>query len=391
LRPAAASHARSDEKSDGDFVLNAVEVAGLQHRYPSYDKKPAAAANALDGVSLEVANGEFFVLLGPSGCGKTTLLRCIAGLERPTGGTIRLAGATVVSPDTFVQTNRRSIGMVFQDYAIWPHMTVFQNVAFPLAVGRRMPKSEMRRRVLETLEKVNLAHLAERDATQLSGGQQQRVSLARALVREPAVLLLDEPLSNLDAALRERMRTELRRIQGSFGITSILVTHDQVEALSMGTRIALMSNGKVEQLGSPRDLYERPQSRFAAEFIGIASFYEGTIAETKVDGDADRYVIETGLGMITARSRQARAKGETATLGFRPEHVVVRADGPISNLNEFTGVVRSAVYVGNGVDLHIEAGGGLLRATVASNAGPFGVGDRVRVELPAAYAVVVAS
>jgi iron(III) transport system ATP-binding protein len=371
--------------------LNAVEVAGLYHRYPSYDKKSGVVTNALDGISLEIAHGEFFVLLGPSGCGKTTLLRSIAGLERPSEGTITLAGTTVFSPDTFVQTNRRRIGMVFQDYAIWPHMTVFQNVAFPLKVGKRMPGSEIRRRVEDTLEKVNLGHLAGRYATQLSGGQQQRVSLARALVREPSVLLLDEPLSNLDAALRERMRTRLRQIQSSFGVTSILVTHDQVEALSMGTRIALMRGGRIEQIGSPRDLYERPESRFVAEFIGTASFYEGTVVESGAGGDADRCVIETSLGKISATSRQARATGQAATLAFRPEHVIVRADGAISDANEFTGIVRDSMYVGSGVDLHIEAGGGMLRATVRADDGPFGVGETVRVTLPARYAVVLGS
>ncbi|CUR58433.1 Putative Spermidine/putrescine ABC transporter (ATP binding protein) [metagenome] len=368
--------------------MNTVEVEGLFH---NYGLKGAKTPNAIDGVSLDIAEGEFFVLLGPSGCGKTTLLRCIAGLEHPTAGTIRLDGTPVVSDGKFVPTSRRSIGMVFQDYAIWPHMTVSKNVAFPLRVGKRMPKAEIDRRVNEALALVRLDHLAKRPATQLSGGQQQRVSLARALVREPSVLLLDEPLSNLDAALRGQMREELRRIQKEVGITAIMVTHDQTEALSMGSRVALMEAGKVAQVGTPRDLYERPASQFVAEFIGSTTFFEGSVLETQVDEKPNRYVIETALGKILAVSRQPWDKGDAATLTFRPEHVLVRNAGPLTTPNEFPGVVRSSAYFGDGIELQVEAGGQLLRAKVAADEGPFEIGDTVNVEIPFRYAVVVAS
>ncbi|CUR58417.1 Putative Spermidine/putrescine ABC transporter (ATP binding protein) [metagenome] len=369
--------------------MNTVEIENLHH---NYTKKGSGAPNAIDDVSFEVADGEFFVLLGPSGCGKTTTLRCVAGLERPTGGTIRLNGTPVVQGGSkYVPTNKRNIGMVFQDYAIWPHMTVFQNVAFPLTVGKRLPKGELKRRVEETLKLVRLDHLAGRHGTQLSGGQQQRVSLARALVREPAVLLLDEPLSNLDAALRERMRTELRSIQQNVGITTMLVTHDQVEALSMATRIALMQDGKIAQLGTPRELYERPASRFVAEFIGSGTIYDGNVVTTSVEGHPNRYVIETTLGKVTAVSRQPWTVGDAASLAFRPEHVEVRLGGPITKQNEFSGVVRNALYLGNGVDLHIEAGGQLLRASVTAEDESFNIGDTVNLELPVKHAVVIAS
>jgi iron(III) transport system ATP-binding protein len=368
--------------------LNIVEVEDLRH---CYGRKASSTPNAIDGVSLDIADGEFFVLLGPSGCGKATLLRCIAGLERPTAGVIRLGGSAVVSPGTFVPTNRRSIGMVFQDYAIWPHMTVFKNVAFPLRVEGGVAKAEVRRRVDEALALVRLDHLADRPATQLSGGQQQRVSLARALVRRPSVLLLDEPLSNLDAALRHQMREELRRIQQEVGITAVMVTHDQVEALSMGSRVALMEAGTVAQVGSPRDLYERPASRFVAEFIGSATFYPGRVTATNVDGKPNRYLIETALGEMTAVSREPWTAGDDATLTFRPEHALVRLGETPGAPNQFPGVVRGSSYFGDGIELTIEAGGQVLRAKVATDEGPFDTDAKVTVELPHRYAVVVAS
>ncbi|MEO8856638.1 MAG: ABC transporter ATP-binding protein, partial [Burkholderiaceae bacterium] len=236
-----------------------------------YASSAGPSAPALDGVSFEVGEGEFFTLLGPSGCGKTTTLQCIAGLEEPSGGRITMGGQTVFStdPKVLVPANRRDLGMVFQSYAIWPHMTVFDNVAFPLIHGpRKAAKSDIPARVHEALARVQLDHLADRPAPMLSGGQQQRVALARALVHAPRLLLLDEPLSNLDAKLRDLMRGELRSLVKSLGITTIFVTHDQVEAMSMSDRVALMRDGRIAQLGAPRDIYLKPTSAFTASFLG---------------------------------------------------------------------------------------------------------------------------
>src|SRR5687767_9366409 len=221
---------------------------------------------AVEDISFTVEEGRFFTLLGPSGCGKTTTLRCLAGLERPESGTIRLDDRVLSGDARFVPTHARDIGMVFQSYAIWPHMSVFDNVAFPLEVAEPRPgKPEIARAVAEALALVGLEGLEDRPAPQLSGGQQQRLALARALVRKPKLLLLDEPLSNLDAKLRERMRIELRQLQRRLGITTIYVTHDQGEALFLSHRIAVMHAGKIVQEGAPRDLYREPASGFVAD------------------------------------------------------------------------------------------------------------------------------
>ncbi len=236
--------------------------------------------DALRSINLEVAEGEFCVLLGPSGCGKTTTLRCVAGLERPDGGEIEIAGKLVNSPArrVFVATERRELGMVFQSYAIWPHMNVFQNVAFPLTQGRtRHSKADVADRVENALKRVQLDGLGERPATDLSGGQQQRVAMARAMVTEPKILLMDEPLSNLDARLREQMRVELRKITKSIGVTTLYVTHDQAEALSLGDRVCVMNAGEILQIAPPHDVYEKPASLFVAQFVGEMNFVKGTV------------------------------------------------------------------------------------------------------------------
>src|SRR6266852_2787889 len=244
-----------------------LRVDGLYTEYPN---ERGEIVKAAQDVTFTVPEGKLFTLLGPSGCGKTTTLRSIAGLERPRVGEIAVNERVVYSSSKgiFVMPNRRGFGMVFQSYAIWPHMTVFQNAAFPLEVAeKRKSRQEIRDKVVRVLGAVQLDHLADREATKLSGGQQQRLALARALVMEPALLLLDEPLSNLDAKLRERMRFELKRIQREIGITCIYVTHDQVEALAMSNEVAVMRDGKVEQVGKPREIYEAPMTRFVADFI----------------------------------------------------------------------------------------------------------------------------
>ena len=276
--------------------MAAIRVDQLLHQYSDRGK----AVTAVDHVSFEVEENQFYTLLGPIGCGKTTTLRCIAGLELPTSGTIELGGTVVVSDRGIVPTHRRDIGMVFQDYAVWPHMSVFDNVAFPLKVGKRLASSVVKERVYEALSLVNMEQYIDRRATQLSGGQQQRLSLARALVRQPAVLLLDEPLSNLDAKLREQMRKELRLIQRRLKVTTIFVTHDQVEALSMSNRIAVMKDGVIVQEGSPRDIYLAPNSEFVAAFIGATNFIRGTVTGAGlIPGE---YTLDTSVGRLVCRT-----------------------------------------------------------------------------------------
>src|ERR687898_1511742 len=274
--------------------------------------------NALKGIDLEVSEGEFCVLLGPSGCGKTTTLRCVAGLERPDGGEIEISGRLVNSPKSriFVPAEKRQIGMVFQSYAIWPHMNVFQNVAFPLTQGqKRVSKSSVTERVRAALKRVQLDGLEDRPATDLSGGQQQRVAMARAIVTDSKVLLMDEPLSNLDARLREQMRVELRKITKSIGVTTLYVTHDQAEALSLGDRVCVMNAGDILQIAAPNEVYTRPANLFVAQFVGEMNFVKGKVAGARQ--------VESPLGLIAASIPNGVAKGANIILAIRPEHVKV--------------------------------------------------------------------
>jgi ABC-type Fe3+/spermidine/putrescine transport system ATPase subunit len=248
-------------------------LRGLEKRYGS--------VAAVDGIDLELREGEFVSLLGPSGCGKTTTLRMIAGFIEPTAGTIVMDGQTLSSPSGALPPEKRGMSMIFQSYAVWPNMTVEQNVAFGLEL-RKLPREEVRRRVGEILEVVQMRHLAARYPAELSGGQQQRVALARAIVIQPQVLLLDEPLSNLDANLREEMRFEIRRLHDEFRITTVYVTHDQAEAMVTSDRIAVMNQGRIEQVADPHTLYNRPKTRFVAGFIGRTNFIEGTSANGEI-------------------------------------------------------------------------------------------------------------
>ncbi len=278
-----------------------------------------AAVPVVKDVTFTIEPGMFYSLLGPSGCGKTTTLRCVAGLERSNGGVISLDGEVLSTGTAHVSPDKRDIGMVFQNYAIWPHMTVFANAIFPLQVaGSRLPKQEARKRAMESLELVQLDHLAQRPATALSGGQQQRLALARALAHRPRLLLLDEPLSNLDAKLRDTMRNELRSLQRTLGISALYVTHDQSEALSMSDRVAVMNGGRIVQEASPRELYDQPADRFVADFVGRANMIAALVIDR--DGAGDAVLEAFGTRLRTPVPDEVSA-GDEVTLTFRPETV----------------------------------------------------------------------
>ncbi|MBU8829675.1 ABC transporter ATP-binding protein [Mycolicibacterium goodii] len=333
----------------------------------SANETAPARVFAVNNVSFEVKPGELFTLLGPSGCGKSTTLRSIAGLEQPDSGVVTVGGTRLfaagadVDKRVNVPANKRGLGMVFQSYAIWPHMTVFENVAFPLRVRSRKHrpgKREITERVQRVLETMELLQYADRHATKLSGGQQQRLALARAMVVEPALLLLDEPLSNLDAKLRESLRFELKRLQRELGITSIYVTHDQIEALSLSSSIAVMRAGEVVQLGKPRDIYENPQSKFVAEFIGTSNFIDGTV-KTR---DGDRHVVETRDGRLTLDAAAHVPPGTEVVVSIRPEAVMVTADRPGDAVNVWEGTVTTRAFLGDAVDHVVAVGKNDIRA-----------------------------
>jgi iron(III) transport system ATP-binding protein len=342
---------------------------------------------AVVDVSFHVEEGQFYTLLGPSGCGKTTTMRCIAGLERPNGGRIAIEGSTVWSekPPAFVPPHRRDIGMVFQSYAIWPHMTVFENVAFPLRVGRRpLRGKDLQQRVEEALATVQLEGYGGRNATQLSGGQQQRLALARALVRRPRLLLLDEPLSNLDAKLRDELRTELRNLQRRVGITTLYVTHDQLEALSMSDVIAVMSNGQIIQESTPRNIYLQPRSRFVASFVGGTNFI---LAKVLGDhGDAPR-PLQAPFGIVNATCPTGVAGGDSVTLAIRPENVRLHPLRPEA-ANVFEGTVEQVIFLGEYLDCRVRLGETLL-ITRQHPTSSLRTGDRIFVELPPALCAVL--
>jgi iron(III) transport system ATP-binding protein len=340
-------------------------VLQVRNLIKSFDGSRGSDARvfAVNDVSFDVEDGELFTLLGPSGCGKTTTLRSIAGLEMPDQGDISIDGRTLFSSQQRVRVpaNERGLGMVFQSYAIWPHMNVFKNVAFPLEVlprKERPSRKAIREKVERALATVQLGHLAERQATDLSGGQQQRLALARALVLEPPLVLLDEPLSKLDAKLREDMRIELERLQRELGITGIYVTHDQVEALAMSNRVAVMRDGKIEQLGKPRDVYERPNSRFVADFIGTSNFIDGTVEAV----DAGTYTVRTPDGELRVRSDASYPVGSAVVVAARPEHVQLQAGTDGAGPNRWQGTVTVRSFLGESVDHVVDVGSTQIRA-----------------------------
>ena len=330
---------------------------------------------AVDSLDLEIPGGEFFSLLGPSGCGKTTTLRMIAGFEQPSEGRILLDGADVA----YTPPHKRNVNTVFQNYALFPHLNVFDNIAFGLRRAKR-PKNEVRPRVEEALELVQLGGLGKRKSSELSGGQQQRVALARALVLNPAVLLLDEPLGALDAKLRKTLQIELKTLQQEVGITFLYVTHDQEEALTMSDRLAVMNNGRIEQVGSPRDVYEEPETLFVADFLGVSNLMD---AAAHGAGDAgcrvtlERFELEAGGG--------ERDTTGPAKVVIRPERVELeRRDDP-SGPNRLPGMVERLVYVGSAVQVLVRVATGEKLQALVQNTGqalPYEQGTPVQIHLP---------
>jgi iron(III) transport system ATP-binding protein len=350
----------------------------------------AASVNAVKDVSFTVHAGEFFTLLGPSGCGKTTTLRCVAGLDRPQSGKISLRDKTVFDSDNriCVAPNKRNVGMVFQSYAIWPHLNVFNNVAFPLRASGRETKT-IASKVSWALDLVGLSGFADRPATQLSGGQQQRVALARALVKEPDLLLLDEPLSNLDAKLRERMRSELKRLQRELGITTIYVTHDQVESIQMSDRIAVMNGGHILQIGNPADVYERPASRFVADFMGATNLIEGVLRKS-VNGPAVGFV-DTAVGLLQCTFSCALSEGTRVLVSLRPENIKFVPEKASTDPNVIRGRIKERSAWQGVADYSIEVGGFELRVRAAANGSSLSDTDAVQLELMPDKCVVVST
>ena len=335
---------------------------------------------AVDDASFRVAAGEIVVLLGPSGCGKTTTLRCVAGLEQPTAGEIAIGGAVVSAPARGVQVppRLRNVGMVFQSYAVWPHMTVRQNVAYPLR-HRKTPRAEIDRKVNEVLALVGLSEYAARPVVALSGGQMQRVALARSLVYQPQLLLLDEPLSNLDAKLRLRLRDDLRRIIKQTGVTAVYVTHDQAEAVVLGDRIGVMRDGKLLQMGSADEIYNRPADLFVANFTGASNLLAGRVLAR----DGEFGTVEASGHQLTAWLPASVRAGEAVNVAVRPENVRMGANGA-AEPNRFTARVAGQRYQGTQTVYELAVLGGRLEALELGTRVNYPVGSEVDVVLPPA-------
>jgi iron(III) transport system ATP-binding protein len=348
--------------------------------------------NAVDDITLGIDTGKLITLLGPSGCGKTTTLRCLAGLERPEQGRIVIANEVMCDIDKgiYVSPSDRGIGMVFQSYAIWPHMTVFENVAFPLKVARdrKYSAAEIKDKVVRALDMVRMSGFETRPATQLSGGQQQRLAFARGLVREPRILLLDEPLSNLDAKLREQMRVELKQLQKRLGITTVYVTHDQSEALALSDEIAVFNFGKIIQRGTPQEIYRQPKSQFVADFIGSANFITGKVKHAAA---ADRTVtVETRHGLFRCIYAQDVAPGQAVLVSARPEDFTLLQVAPGDGLNALTGKITHRVFLGEVVDYLIDTGEGEIRVRTKPEL-EFHIGQAVHLGVPPLKSVALPS
>ena len=349
----------------------AVQISGLTKVY-------GGAVTALKDVSLTVPEGHLVVLLGPSGCGKTTLLRCIAGLERPTAGEILIGNAKVFSTNVFVEPEQRGLGMMFQSYALWPHMSVYNNIAYPLTSGTGMSKEQIRAAVSEQMSKMGIEGLDARYPSQLSGGQQQRVALARALVRKPSVLLFDEPLSNVDAKVRRRLRLELREIKRATGFSGVYVTHDQEEAMELADTLVVMENGAVAQVGSTVEVYRRPNSSYVADFVGEAVRVRGTIAS------AGRTIVaDTQIGRLEFEANgSAPSMGDSGWVAVRPEHLQL-APTAAADAVRVRALVHETVFLGARWEVRLSIGEVSAIAWVSNPyfVGPEG-GTEIEVGIP---------
>jgi iron(III) transport system ATP-binding protein len=354
------------------------ELSVEQLRKVFFTGRPPVAKAAVDDVSFTIPAGEIVVLLGPSGCGKTTTLRCVAGLEHPTSGKIRIGGTVYTDPQAgvLVPPRSRNLGMVFQSYAVWPHMTVRQNVAYPLK-ARGTPKAEMDKAILQALDLVELGAYADRPVTQLSGGQMQRVALARSMVYQPQILLLDEPLSNLDAQLRLRLRDDLRKIIKRVGLTALYVTHDQTEAVVLGDRIGVMRDGKLLQLDTPTEIYNRPADLFVAGFTGATNIIHGRVASR--DGDAGSIAVGNNERLV-ARIGGGVAPDSAVKIALRPDNVDLSpvGEGP----NRFKAHVRSRHYQGTQTVYELDILGSTIEALEVGSSARHAEGANIVVGLP---------
>jgi ABC-type Fe3+/spermidine/putrescine transport system ATPase subunit len=370
--------AASDKKNKPEA---AVRLKNISKTYPGNSQK------AVDGLSLEIADGEVFTLLGPSGCGKSTTLRMVAGLEAPDEGSIYFGDKPIVLTDKGLSLppEKRNVGMVFQSYAIWPHMTVEENVAFPLK-ARKFPRSDIKRRVSDVLELVGMGGMEKRPGPLLSGGQQQRVALARALVTEPRILLLDEPFSNLDAKLREQMRLEVKMLQKRLNIAVLFVTHDQVEALSLSDRIALMASGTIQQLGSPKELYETPANEFVRDFVGQTLLLKGKIKTKDTSGQVSIAVDGAPNCVVLGQMHNLKgaASEQSIVLGVRPEDVeIISATSSEAPVGMMAGTARAALFSGERIEYQVEIDGQSIVALHGNRHSPVPEGSRVWLKLRA--------
>jgi iron(III) transport system ATP-binding protein len=366
-----------------------IRIKDLRMTYRSGD----TTHQAVRGLSIDIQQGQFYTLLGPSGCGKTTTLRCVAGLERPDSGQITVGDEIVFdsTSNIWVAPNNRNIGMVFQSYAIWPHMTVFDNVAFPLRYQKPKPnRAQMREKVRNALNLVQLGGLEDRPAPFLSGGQQQRLALARALVAEPRVLLLDEPLSNLDAKLREEMRLEVRDLVKRLNVTTLFVTHEQIEALTMSDVMAVMKDGLIVQEGRPTEIYGLPGETFVADFIGKTNFLKAQVVVGASAADGMRVAkLDTPLGQMSCRMAGDARQGDAVTIAVRPENVEIKL-GAAQGDNSATGEVDAVVYLGNLLDCVVKVGEERIRVQLHPSQ-TLAQGDKVSVRFPVEHCLVLPS
>jgi iron(III) transport system ATP-binding protein len=356
-----------------------VSIRGLSKQF--------AETAAVDNLDLEIGDGEFVSLLGPSGCGKTTTLRLLAGFLQPDAGEIRVGGQVVSSRTLLVRPERRQMSMIFQSYAIWPHMTVAQNVAYGLKF-KKLPQHEAEAKVRKLLSVVHLTELKDRYSAELSGGQQQRVALARALVVEPKILLMDEPLSNLDANLREEMRFEIRRLHEEFKITTVYVTHDQAEAMATSDRIVVLDHGQLIQVGGPADIFDRPKTRFVAEFVGKANILTGSF-----NGDGLLQLNNGTKIRVSADSESARST--TVTVCLRPHNIILVADETEARrlaergYNLFSGTIGRSIYFGDAVDYTVEVSSQPSLRVIAPPAQRFDSGQRIYAAADPKHCIVV--